>query len=350
MPDQHRCTRKPPASKEYVGDVWTCAECGARYECVATAAFLSGATWLRMPEANAALELPVDCARPGTEESERTGEPEPGIRISISRTLPAQNRLAGTTTFTRDAANALAERHQLAVTEAPLDVNALLYREPENAVDDEAVAVSIEGERVGYVPSVVTRALALPVGGAKPVPARVFAAFIGESLRTEIWVWLGEGEPAWTYSAENRPAMSPREKRLNRARRAKSLVEDALVGGGRRAEDFRAGMSTGIHYLESVEPIQELKRRGRLRDALELCYIATEGAEGASARSQIAPPPFYTIQAAIIHRKLGERDREIAVLRRWIDRAPETHRHGGPVPDRLRKLEARSIAPGTGDV
>lgn len=97
-------------------------------------------------------------------------------------------------------------------------------------------------------------------------------------------------------------------------------------------------MVKGVHYLELVEPIKQLKREGRLEEALQLCYQAIQGAENDRGRQE--PAPAYTIDAAIIHRKLKQRDEEIAVLQRWIDHCPPKRRAGSRVAERLAKLTA----------
>jgi hypothetical protein len=95
-------------------------------------------------------------------------------------------------------------------------------------------------------------------------------------------------------------------------------------------------MVDGVHYLELVEPIKELKRQGRLEEALVLAYKAIEATE--SAHQEGAMPTFYSEQAAIILRKLGRRDEEIEVLRRWVRKVGPQWRRG-TIPDRLAKLE-----------
>lgn len=72
-----------------------------------------------------------------------------------------------------------------------------------------------------------------------------------------------------------------------------------------------------------AHPIKELKRQGRLEEALALCYGAIEAAE----------------QAAIIHRKRGEREQEIAVLQRWLRVCPLERRSGSRIEQRLTKLQ-----------
>lgn len=88
--------------------------------------------------------------------------------------------------------------------------------------------------------------------------------------------------------------------------------------------------------LQTVEPIQELEREGRLEEALVVCYAAIGGAE--RARNGREPAPWYTEQAAIIHRKLGQPDQEIAVLQRWLRACPADRRSGSGIKRRLDKL------------
>jgi hypothetical protein len=116
------------------------------------------------------------------------------------------------------------------------------------------------------------------------------------------------------------------------------MVREALEEGGARAQQFKNGMVDGVHYLELVEPIKQLKREGRLNEALVLCYKAVEAAE--RDRRGREPAPWYTEQAAIVHRKLGQRDEEIAVLKRWMDVCPKARRPGSSIGERLAKLEA----------
>lgn len=52
------------------------------------------------------------------------------------------------------------------------------------------------------------------------------------------------------------------------------------------------------------------------------------------------PAPAYTEHAAIIHRKLGQRDEEIAVLKRWLRLCPAGQRDGSQIGQRLAKLNA----------
>lgn len=78
-------------------------------------------------------------------------------------------------------------------------------------------------------------------------------------------------------------------------------------------------------------------RENRLEDALVLCYAAIAGAEAAARREQLDPAPWYTEQAAIIHRKLGQHAEEVAVLRRYLAACPPDRRNGR-IKERLEKL------------
>lgn len=115
-------------------------------------------------------------------------------------------------------------------------------------------------------------------------------------------------------------------------------MRESLAEGGPRANTLRSGLVNGVHYLELVEPIKQLKRDGRLQEALELCLAAAEAAE--AAREGREPAPWYSEQAAIIHRKLGQRAEEIAVLTRWLIACPPERREGSRIQARLAKIAA----------
>lgn len=250
--------------------------------------------------------------------------------IEYSPLLP----VSGTTTIARDEARALFERHQQPNL-GYLELTAVLQREPSNPVNPAAVAVLVEGERIGYLPSYAAETVDLSVQGSRQAPVQLFSALKADGVRVEGWIWIGDEPAQWEYNSNNRPPMTPEEKRTAAAKGADRMVAEALTEGGARAEAFKAGQVNGIHYLQTVEPIKQLKREGRLAEALQLCYIAIEGAE--RAREGREPAPWYTEQAAIILRKLGRRDEEIAVLERWLGATPAAHREGG-IQQRLAKL------------
>lgn len=244
-------------------------------------------------------------------------------------------QLTGTTTFSKKAMSSLASRHGIA-DGGYLEVDGVIQREADNPADPMAAAVHVEGERIGYLPGHLARDQQLTAGEARPVRVQIFTEALPQGLRAEAWVWLGEGRPRWTWSEEDRPPLSSQAKAQARQEQASEMVSEALAGGGERAMEFSAGTVNGVHYLQLVEPIKQLKREGRLDEALELCYAAIAGAEADPSGRE--PAPWYTEQAAVIHRKLGQRDEEIAVLERWLRLCPESHRDGSAIAGRLAKL------------
>ena len=246
-------------------------------------------------------------------------------------------KLSGTTTFAKDAIKDLADRHGVA-DDGYLEVGGSLQREPENKADPSAVAVNAEGERIGYLPGFVAREVDLSDAGARLVPVQIFTELLPKGLRAEAWTWLGEGPPQWQWSRDNRPPMASRAKAQSHHQDVSDMVSAALAGGGDRAEQFKSGIVRGVHYLQLIEPIKQLKREERLEEALALCYAAIEGAESAAERDRMDPAPWYTEQAAIIHRKLKQHNEEIAVLERWLSACPPSRRDGSGIKARLDKL------------
>lgn len=273
-------------------------------------------------------------------ESSAPGRSKRQIRIEVSTSLGGEQelvKLSGTTTFAREAITRLAQRHAIDKG-GYLEMQGSLQREPENPADPMAVAVHVEGEKVGYLPGYLARDLRLSSSGARSVRVQIFTELLPMGLRAEAWAWLGAGAPRWRWSAEDRPPLSSAAKAAAHQVDVNRLVADALAGGGSRANQFEAGMVNGVHYLQLVEPIKQLKRENRLDEALTLCLAAINGAE--AARDGREPAPWYTEQAAIICRKLGRREEEVAVLRRWLAVCPPERREGSRIKSRLDKIEA----------
>ncbi|MFC8921689.1 hypothetical protein [Cellulosimicrobium sp. NPDC057127] len=267
--------------------------------------------------------------------SEPQSGPEPAVTLSVSLQMSPLTKVAGTTTFAAAGAQGLVWRRGVG-GRGVLEDTAVLQRDPTNPVDPNAVAVLIDGEHVGALPSPYARATTLDAGAAQPVPVQVAWAESEGKLRVEAWVWLGEPPARWTYSADNLPPMTTKERAAADHARTREMVADAVAGGGHRAAQFQSGMVQGVHYLELVEPIKQLKREARLDEALELCYAAIQGAEGDPIGG--APAPWYTEQAAIVLRKLGDRDGEIKVLERYLAHLPAGQRATSKLGLRLAKL------------
>ncbi|QWC86415.1 hypothetical protein KLP28_06965 [Nocardioidaceae bacterium] len=98
-----------------------------------------------------------------------------------------------------------------------------------------------------------------------------------------------------------------------------------------------AGYHRGRHFTEWVEEVKTLRRSGRNEDALLLLthlMDATE-AEAAHQGKQWGVAPSYYEQAAIIYRKNGDLDAEVAVLERF---AAQPHAPGSKPPQLSQRL------------
>lgn len=240
-------------------------------------------------------------------------------------------QIAGTTTFAKHGAIDAASRH------VGSDGYAEVAGVVTNAATDEnpsTANVLVDGVRVGALPYYEAQALA--PGASFPVVVQLFLTDTPKGRRVDAWAWTGPGAPQWSYRRSHRPPVTTGERAAEAQNQRQRLVAEGLAAGGGRAEQFRSGMVNGVHYLELVEPIKQLKREGRLEEALELCYQAIQGAE--NDRNGREPAPAYTLDAAIIHRKLKQTDQEIAVLQRWIDHCPTDRRAGSQVAERLAKI------------
>lgn len=250
-------------------------------------------------------------------------------------------KMAGTTTEAADEC-----RHMFAFKELPdgghFEAPANLVAMGEEGREHPVVAVHVDGARIGFLPGYLAARLNpgnLPLtGAAAQARVQMWGARVGDGLRVIGWVAPGATGPvAWPHDAANPAAVTVEDQRVDAHVSRTNMVRDALQGDDpRRAEQFRRCLVDGMHYLETIEPIKQLKREGKLDDALALCYQAIEGAE--ADRDGREPAPWYTEQAAIIHRKRGERNEEVAVLRRWLEACPPARRAGSKIQARLDKL------------
>lgn len=252
--------------------------------------------------------------------------------------------MAGTTTVTADECRHLFNFHGLP-DGGRLEAPATLVALGEEGRDQPSVAVHVDGARIGFLPGYLAASVNpdnKPLTGPAAVASvQMWGALEGDpdgkSLRVVGWVASGPGLVAWPHDDSHPAAVTILDQRAEAAAAATSMVREALEGDDpHRAAQFRRGLVGGVHYLETIEPIKQLKRGGKLDEALDLCYAAIDGAE--ADRDGREPAPWYTEQAAIIHRKRGEHDQEVAVLRRWLDACPPGRRAGSKIQERLDKV------------
>ncbi|GGG64541.1 hypothetical protein GCM10011374_30230 [Kocuria dechangensis] len=115
------------------------------------------------------------------------------------------------------------------------------------------------------------------------------------------------------------------------------ITDAVLQDLARPTPDRTQGRVRGRHYTEWVEQVQQFKRDGQNENALALlleCVAATLHDEDLSGAA-----PWYTEQAAIVLRKLGDLDGEIKILEHHLSHDP----HPRPkLRERLAKARARS--------
>lgn len=257
----------------------------------------------------------------------RTRRSEQPVVTSVTTSTPDLVQIAGTTTFASQGAADAAARHA---------AHNGGYAEVRGSIEGHESHVMVDGLRIGNLPSYKAQELGLAHAAKLPVLVQIFTSGTPKGTRVDAWAWFGPGPPQWHYGRSNRPPVTTDQWAREAQAETHAMVSESLAEGGFRAEEFRRGMVNGVHYLELVEPIKQLKREGRLEEALELCYRAIEGAE--KTRGIREPAPWYTLQAAIVHRKLRQKDAEIAVLQRWMDFCPADRREGSQVAERLAKL------------
>ncbi|HZW43705.1 MAG TPA: hypothetical protein VFF32_04855 [Dermatophilaceae bacterium] len=103
----------------------------------------------------------------------------------------------------------------------------------------------------------------------------------------------------------------------------------------------KPGYYRGRHFTGWVEAIKELKRAGRLDDAIELLGGLVEATEAEARVDSNGVAPWYYEQLAIIHRKRRDLAQEVAILQRYADQ-----RHApGQVPQQMaaRLRKAREL-------
>lgn len=127
------------------------------------------------------------------------------------------------------------------------------------------------------------------------------------------------------------------DRRVQRITQHLSTVEEFSA---RDAKDDPAkakrALVRGKNYIYWVPKIEQLKRDGRLEEALDLTLECCRAAE--HDRSGREPAPAYTRHAAIICRKLGYLTNEKSELERWLSFGFESK--GRQFEDRLAKVDA----------
>lgn len=79
----------------------------------------------------------------------------------------------------------------------------------------------------------------------------------------------------------------------------------------------KEGYVDGKHFTEYVETVKELKRVGKLDEAVDLLLKLVDATEAESNKGVGGVAPWYYEQLAIIYRKQNRLESEISILKRY---------------------------------
>lgn len=232
-------------------------------------------------------------------------------------------------------------------------INATLLRQPDNPHDENAIAVWLSRNdnadvpkfddvdcQLGYIDRELAEDLAPLIdsatgrtgGGLAGVPGvvvggwtdrpnfgvKLYLSAIAEQIELDEELLLDYSSPLFAGQEE--------------------------IGDERDDEDEEdregPGYVDGRHFTEHVENVKRLKAAGDYDAALSLLDRLIAANELEAAVDQLGVAPWYYEQTAIIYRKLGQKDKEIAVLERF---EAQPHAPGASPPklaERLAKLRA----------
>lgn len=266
--------------------------------------------------------------------------PKPSaVSIKMGRSgLSGEYEVAGTTTFAQESVEALCERHGL-TGRAMIELSATIQPEPDNPHDPDAVAVVVEGEKVGNLHHFIAKEAGLRPGTAETVRYQLSVLREdGQKFQGKAFVWAGKGSPHWSYS-EARPVPLLLAERAQESHERNLAAAATLYGPDTPVgRALRSGNAAGLTPLEMLEPIKALKREKRWEDALLLLNAAMDGEEAAFWKTRTSPSPWFFEHAAIVCRRLKLRDEEIAALERYLGMIDPDYREGHPFKERLDKL------------
>ena len=246
-----------------------------------------------------------------------------------------------------------------------LDMLAKLRPDPYNLHDQNAVAVVIHGHKVGHLPRESAALLHSPIvelGASLKKSVGCRAKIIGgwdrggkdignfgvrlyfnpKRLRVQ------PGEPQPVARRPNAPlvktklSVTPRQQRSDSIVRLPASSEATPESRVSRAErlsppgTLRDGKVKGRHYTKWVERIRQLKREGRLDEAIALLRQCADATEDQNYSQSCGVAPWYFEHLAICFRKQKEFPAEVAVLERYARLHP-SHMEEDWLEHRLEK-------------
>ncbi|GAA4674597.1 hypothetical protein GCM10023197_32740 [Gordonia humi] len=217
---------------------------------------------------------------------------------------------------------------------------AVLVAEPDNPHDENAVAVSVDGHKVGHIPADLAPTIQRDVRAANRrgeqvcVAARIWAACDDATWSARVTLDpTEEPEPEWRYVDEPHwpGRISPDG--------AERLTDS---GSLRQYERYRAALIVHGRAVDDYRPdVAQARADGDPARALAILGECIDAAERAAAIVFAKPDQWPTEQAATIYRGLKDYDAEVAVLERYFAASPD---HAGTKGLRTRLTRARELA------
>lgn len=208
-----------------------------------------------------------------------------------------------------------------------LEVIAALMREPTNPHDADAIAVRVNGERVGYLPRYIAPdyvdvldqfAAGGQIGACRGVVVGGQRLPTGDTA--SLGIWLDLASPEHVLDDQHEP----------HRRTGSSTVAYSTQG-----------LVDGKHYTEFVETVKQLKRKKRHAEAIELLWRLIDAAEEEARVESWDVAPWYYEQLAIVFRKEKDDEAELAILDRYADFQSSRGKDSGLFDDRRTKVIGR---------
>lgn len=233
-----------------------------------------------------------------------------------------------------------------------------LYREPANRYDPDAIAVLIGGRKVGYISADACGEIAPAMDAfgdnarALGIPALVRGGWPDKPF-LGVLLWLNHEEVRKSLPAVDWITLideftcghwPPSDARSDSGGLGTSTGQGRSTSPGHEfTGEPRMPPLTG-HYSDYVEDVKVLKRRKDHAAAERLLLALIEAVEEESKAEGWGVAPWYYEQLAIVRRKRGDRDGEVAILERYASMPRAPGASGGKLLARLEDARARREA------
>ena len=180
---------------------------------------------------------------------------------------------------------------------------AALIPEPTNRYDKNAVMVVVDGSLVGYVPA----------EDAPRIKAQCARVPRGTVAACSVRIWAKNANGEW-------PARVTLAFSGSTERERDFAVEHAAERDEQRRYEVTGSVGSvrGASWVQQRSAVAELKRQGRLDEALALVDECAAASQRVGAALNERPDPWPAEQQSIILRKLKDPERELAALESYV--------------------------------